>query len=60
MFVDPSSMGALKIKNLKQEIVNNNGAGITEAELDEIFANYNDSDQINVKEFIKALYKAKN
>ena len=53
-------MGALKIKNLKQEIVNNNGAGITEAELDEIFAHYNDIDQINVKEFIKALYKAKN
>ena len=56
-FLDPTSKGALSIKNLKKDILNNNEAGITESELEDMFAIYNDEDQITVTEFINAVCK---
>lgn len=37
--------------------MNNNEAGITESELEDMFAIYNDEDQITVTEFINAVCK---
>ena len=56
---DPSGRGKLKVGTIKDQIMENNGAGICKSDVKEMFLNVDDHDYIDMFHFISAVTNSK-
>ena len=55
VLLDPSGRGTMQVGKVKQQIIENNGAGICNSDIQEMFKHFREEDQIDMTSFINAV-----